>query len=49
MSHSLYSQVNLYDSQNTVWQEGNTTFVLTHESKLQILKVTSTATRLPIS
>ncbi len=37
-SHMLYSQVNLYSSQNTVWQEGNTTFVLTHEDKLQILK-----------
>jgi len=37
-SHMWYSKVNLFDSKNTVWQEGNTTFVLTYESQLQILK-----------
>ena len=37
-SHLWYSKVDLYSSQNTVWRQGNTTFVLTHEDELQILK-----------
>jgi hypothetical protein len=37
-SHMWYSKVDLYSPQNTVWQQGNTTFVLTQEPDLQILK-----------
>lgn len=35
--HTHYNDVNLYDSDNTVWSTGNTTFVLTEED-LPILK-----------
>ena len=37
-SHMWYNKVDLYSSQNTVWRQGNTTFVLTHEDDLEILK-----------
>ncbi|MBI5340584.1 MAG: PE-PPE domain-containing protein [Mycolicibacterium rufum] len=31
--HTNYNNVNLYDPANTVWHDGNTTYVLTHENK----------------
>jgi hypothetical protein len=31
--HANYNNVNVYDPANTVWHNGNTTYVLTHENK----------------
>ena len=36
--HMNYANVNLYDSTNTVWHDGNTTYVLTHENTPPIMR-----------
>ena len=36
--HSRYDVVDLYDAQNTVWRDRNTTYVLTHEDHSPLLK-----------
>ncbi|QZT58343.1 PE-PPE domain-containing protein [Mycolicibacterium austroafricanum] len=36
--HPNYDDVDLYDPQNTVWRNGNTTYVLTHEDDLPMFR-----------
>ncbi|QZT63582.1 PE-PPE domain-containing protein [Mycolicibacterium austroafricanum] len=36
--HPHYDDVDLYDPQNTVWRNGNTTYVLTHEDDLPMFR-----------